>query len=329
MLGRANLSPATTGLVAAIASVLILSTTGVVIRYLSVEYGLAPLVLAFWRNVFLVLFLGLYLKVCYPSLLKLERRHMPFFVYYGFILSLFNVTWNYSVAATGASIATVLVCLSPVFTLFLARIFLKETLTVIKVLVVAIAFVGAFLVTGNTFTNFGNIPVAGVLWGLMSALCYSGYSLFGRISGNKGLNPWTALLYTFAAAAVFIFIYNRVGFFLFAAPEKLHFFYLGTDLGGWGYLLLLALGPTLLGFGLCNVSLSKLPATNVSLIMITEPIFTMILAFYLLGEWMSSLQIFGSLLIIGAVGLLYIYENGAVRKEVASRLMTIRKIKQT
>ncbi len=329
MFSRTNVAPATTGLVAAIASVLILSTTGVIIRYLSVEYGLAPLVLAFWRNIFLVLFLGLYLKLWFPTLLKIESRHVPFFIYYGFILSMFNVTWNYSVAATGASIATVLVCLAPVFTLVLARMFLKETLSVLKILVVVIAFVGAFLVTGNSLTNFGNIPLAGLAWGLMSALCYSCYSLFGRISGNKGLNPWTALLYTFTAAAIFIFIYNRIGFFLFSEPEKLHFLYLGTNFGGWGYVLLLALGPTLLGFGLCNVSLSKLPASSVSLIMITEPIFTMVLAFYLLEELMSAQQIIGSLLIIGAVALLYIYENDTVRKEVSSRIMTLRKIKET
>ena len=69
-------------------------------------------------------------------------------------------------------------------------------------------------------------------------------------------------------------------------------------------LFLLAAGPTLAGFGLYNVSLSYLPSSVVNLIVTLEPVFTASLAYILLGEIMSSMQIVGSLLILAGVVLL-------------------------
>ena len=69
-------------------------------------------------------------------------------------------------------------------------------------------------------------------------------------------------------------------------------------------LLILAAGPTLLGFGLYNVSLGLLPASTANLILTLEPVLTTLIAFFLLGERLSIIEVIGSALVIAALVLL-------------------------
>ena len=74
-------------------------------------------------------------------------------------------------------------------------------------------------------------------------------------------------------------------------------------------LILLAVGPTVAGFGLYNVSLSYLPSSVANLILTLEPAFTATYAYFLLGERLTPVQIAGSLLILGSVIFLRMYET--------------------
>jgi len=76
---------------------------------------------------------------------------------------------------------------------------------------------------------------------------------------------------------------------------------------------LLAAGPTVIGFGLYNVSLSHLPSSIANLIITLEPVFTIIIAYILLGERLHGVQIVGSGLILGGVVLLRMYEGWPMR----------------
>jgi len=76
-------------------------------------------------------------------------------------------------------------------------------------------------------------------------------------------------------------------------------------------LVLLAAGPTVAGFGLYNVSLSLLPSSVANLILTTEPAFTAMTAYALLGERLDGMQIAGSLLILSGVVFLRVYEGRA------------------
>jgi drug/metabolite transporter (DMT)-like permease len=70
---------------------------------------------------------------------------------------------------------------------------------------------------------------------------------------------------------------------------------------GWLTLFVLGAGPTLVGFALYTVSLGYLPVSVASLIATLEPVFTAIMAFFLLGERLSMVQVVGSLLILFGV----------------------------
>jgi drug/metabolite transporter (DMT)-like permease len=69
-------------------------------------------------------------------------------------------------------------------------------------------------------------------------------------------------------------------------------------------MVLLAIGPTLGGFGLYTVSLTYLPTTTANLILTLEPGMTAALAYLLLGERLTGPQLAGSALVLISVFLL-------------------------
>jgi len=112
----------------ALLSALLLSTTAILIRYLTQNSHIDALVLAFWRDVMAAASILLVLLIIKPALLRVQRSDLFYLIGYGFILALFNALWTLSVAMNGAAIATVLVYSSAAFTALLGRWLLKETL---------------------------------------------------------------------------------------------------------------------------------------------------------------------------------------------------------
>ena len=211
----------------------------------------------------------------------------------------------------GASVSTVLAYSSSAFTALLGWWLLKESLGWAKILAVAVSLGGCVLVAGAYDPAVWSSNVLGIFTGIVSGVLYAIYSLFGRTAAQRHINPWTSLLYTFAFAAAFLLVFNNLpGRPLPGSAQSIQdFAWLGTQWAGWGYLLLLAAGPTLGGFGLYNVSLTYLPSSIANLIVTLEPVFTAVMAYFLFGEIFTSLQFTGSLMVVGAVVFLRIYER--------------------
>ena len=65
-------------------------------------------------------------------------------------------------------------------------------------------------------------------------------------------------------------------------------------------MFLLAAGPTVVGFGLYNVSLSYLPSSVANLVVTLEPAFTALIAYFVLYERLTWIQlIVGVLILVG------------------------------
>ncbi|MBN2390024.1 MAG: EamA family transporter [Anaerolineae bacterium] len=304
------------GYTIALISTAFLSTTAIFIRYLTLTYALPPLILAFWRDVFVMLtllpVLGLLcLRKSRPSLLRVERRHVLYLAGYGLVLSLFNTLWTFSVALNGAAVATVLCYCSVAFTALLGWWLLKERLDGVKLLAIALSLGGCALVSGVFAQAAWRVSVVGVLVGMFAGLSYAAYSLMGRSAAQRGLNPWITLCYTFGFATLFLLGFNLLPETVMpgGAESMADFFWLGKAMAGWGILFLLSAGPTLAGFGLYNVSLVYLPSSVVNLIATSEPVFTAISAYVFLGELLNGTQITGSLMILSGVVALRVYDG--------------------
>jgi drug/metabolite transporter (DMT)-like permease len=80
--------------------------------------------------------------------------------------------------------------------------------------------------------------------------------------------------------------------------------WLGNAWVGWLILAILAVGPTLMGFGLYNVSLQYLPSSIANLVVMVEPVFTAVFAYVVFGEVLTVTQFAGGAMILGAVAAL-------------------------
>ena len=306
------------GYLVALASSAILSTTAVFIRYLTETYHIPPLLLAFWRSFFVVLTLLVVLGLRRARLWSVPRRHLPYLLAYGLLFAVFNGLWTLSVALNGAAVATVLVYSSAAFTALLARWLLKEMLSGAKMVAIVLCLAGCVLVAEALDPAVWERNLVGIVTGTLAGLGYAIYSLMGRSAAQRGLNPWTTLLYVFGFAAFFFLLVNLLPgeIILGTAVSPTDLFWFGNAWAGWGIIILLAAGPTVAGFGLYNTSLSLLPSSVANLILTTEPAFTAVLAYFLLGEQLTAWQICGSLLILGGVMFLR-WRNGRKRTAVA------------
>ena len=299
------------GYALAFLSALLLSTTGLFIRHLTRDVHLDPLVLAVWRSGFAAAVLFAALGVAAPVLLRVGRGDLGLLAVQGAVMAAFNASWTCSVALTGASLATVLANASAAFTAVLAWWLFRQRLGWSGCLAIFASLAGCSLVSGAFGASARSAQPLGVLLGLLSALCYAVYTLLGQKLSRRGLSPWTAVAYTFAFACLDLWLLSRW-------PARPLLAWGGSALD-WSCLLLLAAGPTVLGFGLYNASLRHLPAGTTALVLTTEPVFTALLACPLLGEWMSVSQLWGGALILGGVALLRLTELGRPEPEAAPR----------
>jgi drug/metabolite transporter (DMT)-like permease len=308
----------TKGYPVALIAAAVLSTTAILIRYLTVTYQIPALLLAFWRDLFVGLSLLPVFAILRPVLLRIERKNVGYLILYGLVLACFNSLWTISVALNGAAVATVLVYCSAAFTALLGRWLLNERLNVGKILAILLCLGGCVLVSGALDLTVWQTGLMGITTGVVAGLGYAGYSLMGRQAAQGGLSPWTSLFYTFSFAALFLLVFNLLlnGLLPGAAVGLGKFFWLGQAWEGWAVLIVLAAVPTVIGFGLYNVSLSYLPSSVANLIVTLEPVFTATTAYLLLGERLSGVQVVGSLMILGGVVCLRIFDGWMAGRHV-------------
>ena len=302
-------SQSSRGFMIALVATVIWSTTGIFISYLSKTYSLPSLVLAFWRDLFVSFGMVVGLLVFSRARFQLDRRHWGFMVLYGLTLAIFNSMWTFSVQYNGAAVATVMAFSSPAMTAILSKIVFKEHFSRIKILSILLSLEGIVLVSGAYDPAVWNLNPLGIIFGLISGLMFAIYNLEGKHASDTNIDSWTALLYSFAFATVFLLFFNLGNDLLITG--KLPFadmLWLGNSLPGWGLLFFLGVAPTLGGFGLYTLSIRYLSPTTSNLIATLEPAFTAIWAYFLLNEILTGTQLIGGMLVLIGVILLRFFD---------------------
>ena len=305
-----NRSAISRGYLIAILGTIVWSFTGIFIRYLTDVIAMPVLVMAVWRDALVAVTLVIIFLALNRSLFRIDRKHIPFLIAYGFVLSLYNMLWTLSVKFNGAAVSTVLVYGSPTVTALLERWLFSEKIKLHQYFAIAISIIGVMFVAEAFSPIVWELNFPGFIVGLLSGLGMSGFSLMGRETAKREVNTWSALLYSFAIAAVFLLFYDVLSSGTALSDIGKRMLWLGDSAEGWGLLILLAVGPTLGGYGLYTLSLRYLQATVSNLIATLEPPLTTIEAYILLEERLTLPQIIGGVLILGSVVLLRIQRRG-------------------
>lgn len=260
--------------------VFIISFSGIIIKVIT-----APaLIIAFYRVFLSSLFLAPLFFTRYRDSLKYFLDIRPALV--GFLLALHFFAWISAVQFTNVANAVIFIAIQPLFTLLLEYLFAREDIRKGAIAGVIFALIGSIIISYSDFhiilTRF-----YGDMLAILAAFLAACYLFLGR-SFRKKIDyiPYIYIVYTYCA--FFLFIFVLISGQPFTGYSNMNYF----------YILLLALGPTLIGHSILNLSIRYVPATIVSLAILGEPIMTTFLAVIILKETLTTATMIGGFLIL-------------------------------
>ncbi len=227
------------------------------------------------------------------ELLELNARDWCWLLAAGLFLAVHFATWITSLEYTSVASSVALVSTSPLWVALFSWIVLREPLKPSLVLGLTLALCGSvFISFAEARAAISTRPFLGNALALAGALAVSGYWLIGRrMRRGLGLIPYVAVVYGSAALLLL------AAAFFFGQPLR------GFKSSTYGWFLLLALLPQLLGHSSFNWALGHLPAAYVAIATLGEPIGAAILAFLFLGEVPTVLKAFAAFLILTGIFL--------------------------
>lgn len=266
--------------------------------------GMSPFMLAGLRFTFTAV----------PAIFLLRRPRLPLRVYAGFALTSFFGQFTLLFWAIKVGMPTGLSSLvhqsQALFTVLLAAVILGERPRPVQLAGVAVAALGLATIATGSGRSF---PLAGLLLNLGAAASWAAGNLVSRALARHGeVNPlafvvWAALplpLPFFALA----WIVDGCG----AAVASLG----AMDALSWAAVAYLALGSTIMGYGLWNRLLRTYPAGQVAPFALLVPVVGLGCGWLVFSERLSSVQVAGCVLVI--VGLVLPFGVTALGRIVAS-----------
>ena len=199
------------------------------------------------------------------------------------------VLWHHAIDAVGAGLATVLGNTQVLLVGLIAWVLLGERPGGRSLAAIPVVMTGVVLISGAVGSGaYGDDPVLGVVYGVLTGLAYSGFLLTLR-AGNANLRrPAGPLFDATAASTAAIAVFGLAAHDLDLTP--------GLTATGW--LVLLALSSQVLGWLLISVSLPRLPAAVTSVLLTLQPVGAVAFAALLVGESPSAVQLAGATCIL-------------------------------
>jgi drug/metabolite transporter (DMT)-like permease len=211
----------------------------------------------------------------------------------GFFFAADLICWHYSIEAVGAGLATVLGNTQVVLVAVIAWVALGERPQARTLGAIPIVFVGVVLISGAVGAGaYGDDPVLGVVYGVLTGITYALFLLILRESGSELGRPAGPLFDATLSATIFSAIGGIAIGDLDWAP--------GLEAQAW--LVLLAVSSQVLGWLLISVSLRELPAAITSILLVLQPVCTVLLGAVLLSEAPSAVQLSGVAIVLAGVG---------------------------
>jgi drug/metabolite transporter (DMT)-like permease len=224
-----------------------------------------------------------------------SRRDLGLATLAGALLGLHFAAWISSLDYTTVASSVMLVTTQPLFTAVLGPFVLGERVGVRGVVAVMLSIAGIAMIAGGDL-RIGGSALLGDGLALLGALTASIYFMIGRVLRNR--IRFARYLFLVNAAATLVLL--------------LFVLFYGVPLRGfppltWLWFALLAAGPNLVGHGLLNWSVRRLPAFPVNMAILGEPILATLYAAILFDERPTGLFYPGAAMIIA--GLLMVQWN--------------------
>lgn len=273
-----------------------------VLGALAYRHGARPLPLLAWRFAIAAVVMGGYVAICRPGTLVAARADLGSFV----LLSVAgygaaSVCFFFALGHASPAVVTVLLYTYPVLVALYETVAGRMKPSWTTVAGVVMTFAGCALLVG-LFDAEIHVDTAGTVLGLGAGAGYASFTVMSDRLVNRYSRP-VVMTFLFSVSAVVI------GAVSLLAGETLS--PAGWTPALWGVLALLVAIPTIIAVVLYMGGIRRLGASRAAIASTTEPLFTIALAWMLLGDRLTVVQVAGALLVVLGVVLAERFGSGA------------------
>jgi drug/metabolite transporter (DMT)-like permease len=247
-----------------------------------------PIMTAFYR-----IFISLPFFLFFSSFNIIEKVKFPefnnsyvIFLVSGIFFALDLICWHWSIKLTTVSKATFLSNLAPIVVIIFSLIFLKERFSKFFYLAALLSMVGMLMLLGESF-KFNKSQFIGDLLGVLTAVWYGSYIV--TISQLRKKYNSTSIMFLSGIVTAIILLIVSILFEQSLIPQSLFTITI---------IFLLGFICQFMGQSFITYSLAYLSASLSSLCLLIQPIAATVLAYFFFEEKLTTIQFFGSALIL-------------------------------
>ena len=261
---------------------LFISTSGALGRFIDMP---TPVTI-WWRCSLGLLFLLVFSKIFKINLIPKTKKDLPTIAISAVFLGAHWITYFYSLKLSNVAIGMLSLYTFPAITALLEPLYIKTKLEITHIFLGALIILGIYILSPEF--DLESTQVKGILWGLLSALCYALRILILK-NHAKNYHGTTLMIYQLIVLTIIL-----VPVMLFMDTSNISTQY--------PYVILLALLTTAIGHSLFVHTLKYFSASSASIISSLLPIYGILIAYFFLGE-IPTLNTFigGSLIMITVV----------------------------
>ncbi|KMJ58737.1 membrane protein [Bacillus sp. LL01] len=273
--------------VALAVGVVTVSTSAIFVKLADAPAG----VIAFYRLLFsVIILLPIFLYKYVGELKNITKRDWLFSGLAGVFLAFHFILWFESLNYTSVASSTVLVTLQPLFAFIGTYLFFQERLSKKAIISGIMAIVGSVVISWGDFRISG-MALFGDILALVACALVTAYLLFGQdVRKRLSLITYTFIVYGFSSVTLFLYVLVMGDSFT------------GYASSDWGWFIMLAIFPTLLGHSFFNWAVKYISTNVISMSILFEPIGAAILAYFVLSEIVTWTQFSGGMLVMLSVG---------------------------
>ena len=247
-----------------------------------------PIMTAFYR-----IFISLPFFLFFSSFNIIEKVKFPefnnsyvIFLVSGIFFALDLICWHWSIKLTTVSKATFLSNLAPIVVIIFSLIFLKERFSKFFYLAALLSMVGMLMLLGESF-KFNKSQFIGDLLGVLTAVWYGSYIV--TISQLRKKYNSTSIMFLSGIVTAIILLIVSILFEQSLIPQSSFTITI---------IFLLGFICQFMGQSFITYSLAYLSASLSSLCLLIQPIAATVLAYFFFQEKLTTIQFFGSALIL-------------------------------
>ncbi|MBN1408902.1 MAG: DMT family transporter [Calditrichaceae bacterium] len=274
--------------------ILVLSWSSILIRWMG---DIHPLIITFYRLAFSCLIILLLIKNPVKSVIAASNKHYKYLITAGIFLSMHFYTWITSLQLTTVGNSIFLESTHPLFGWLLSIVILREKISKIFIPSFIVAAFGMyFIISGDIQIN--DNALTGDFLAVFSAFFVAAYLIIARILKND-IDFFTYIFIVYGIAAVCtlaIILFKGINFWQ-------------IPMNGWLLLILMAIGPNLIGHSILNWASRKIPVYNVNMAFLSEAVLATIYAAILLEEIPPADFYIGAVLILSSIAGIFIFKK--------------------